>query len=346
MIGGLLIASRVVLAAVFAVAGVTKLIDRPAFQSSVYQLGLPVPLATWTARLLPILELAIALALLPSVSVEAGAVAAVCLLLVVSAVRIAQLIRGDETDCHCFGRLRAFGTGYWLIARNAVLATIGLFLAVMAITRTSPSGISWAGDVSPTTWLVASILVVLLIGLSGGAVVTRRLLQQQKFILTRVETLEANLIFGAPVALQEPDLQGELPDLNLTSLAGSELSLRQLLASTPETLFVFVEQSCRACETLLRAIRAHDRERTTLRTIIVLAATYPAFERTGVELRERVDDVLVDQGDEVATSFGVHARPAALVVSTAGDVLTWKFGLDDVLELLAAHWQGPAPIAS
>ena len=97
--------ARLILAGVFAVSGVAKLADRAGSRQAVRDFGVPGWLASPLAFVLPIIELIIAVALLPaSWAGWAGAAAAVLLGIFSIAIAV-NLIRGRNPDCHCFGQL-------------------------------------------------------------------------------------------------------------------------------------------------------------------------------------------------------------------------------------------------
>src|SRR5688500_9123013 len=79
-----LLLARLLLAAVFAAAGVTKLADRSGTQRAIGDFGVPGFLARPLAVLLPLAEFVVAVALLPRASAWWGGVGALVLLLLFS----------------------------------------------------------------------------------------------------------------------------------------------------------------------------------------------------------------------------------------------------------------------
>ena len=75
----ILIVGRLLLAAVFAAAGIAKLADRAGARQAVIEFGIPARFAAPLAIGLPVAELAIAAALLPAASAFLSAVAALAL---------------------------------------------------------------------------------------------------------------------------------------------------------------------------------------------------------------------------------------------------------------------------
>ena len=119
------LAARLILAATFAVAGVAKLADLGGSRSAVAGFGVPAALVGPLATILPVTELIVAMALLPSATARAGATGALVLLLLLSVA----IARSDAPDCHCFGQLRSAPAGRRALARNFALALLaGLVL--------------------------------------------------------------------------------------------------------------------------------------------------------------------------------------------------------------------------
>lgn len=126
--------ARILLGAVFLVAGLLKVPDPAAAVRAVraYEL-LPEPLVAPVAFGLPIVEIAVGLALLAGVYVRTAAIAAAVLLAVFSAAVASAWARGLQIDCGCFGnggQVAAGETAYPLeIFRDVGLLVIAVVLA-------------------------------------------------------------------------------------------------------------------------------------------------------------------------------------------------------------------------
>src|SRR3954447_6344933 len=114
----LALAARLFLAVVFASAAVAKLRDRPGARQALGEFGLPARAIDPLALLLPLAELATAIALVPAATARAGAIAALCLLLVFIAAIARAVSRGEAPDCHCFGQLSSSPAGARTLLRN------------------------------------------------------------------------------------------------------------------------------------------------------------------------------------------------------------------------------------
>ncbi|MEW6268005.1 MAG: MauE/DoxX family redox-associated membrane protein [Thermodesulfobacteriota bacterium] len=129
---------RAALALLLAAAAVHKLRDAGAFRASVAAYALLPDAAVGAfSRVLPALEVAIALALLGPATGHAGALAAAALLAVYALAIGINLARGRrDLDCGCFGVSSRQTIGGALLARNALL--IAAALATLAPARVRP----------------------------------------------------------------------------------------------------------------------------------------------------------------------------------------------------------------
>jgi hypothetical protein len=116
--------ARMLVAAMFVVAGAAKLADRRGVRRMLVQFGSPPLLAPPLAWVLAGTELGVALALLLEPSARLGGLGAVVLLVVFGAAVAVNLRRGRRPECRCFGGLRAHETGWSTVARNALLASV------------------------------------------------------------------------------------------------------------------------------------------------------------------------------------------------------------------------------
>jgi uncharacterized membrane protein YphA (DoxX/SURF4 family) len=135
-----LLVARLLLALVFAVAGVAKLVDRTGSRQAIIDFGLPRALASPLGILLPLCELAVAAALIPPPTAWWGAIGALALLLVFVVGIGANLARGRKPDCHCFGQLHSAPAGPKTLARNAALAAVAALVVWQG----------WQGNVGPS----------------------------------------------------------------------------------------------------------------------------------------------------------------------------------------------------
>src|SRR4051812_5635298 len=124
-----LVGARLLLAAVFAVAGAAKLADLAGPRVAVAGFGVPERTARPVGTLLPFAELFVAGLLLFSSTARAGAIGALVLLALFVVAISVSMARGQRPDCHCFGQLRSEPAGAKTLARNVVLAAVAGFVA-------------------------------------------------------------------------------------------------------------------------------------------------------------------------------------------------------------------------
>jgi uncharacterized membrane protein YphA (DoxX/SURF4 family) len=137
--------ARLLLGLVLIVAGVLKLPDPAAAMRAVraYQL-LPETLVAPVAFGLPVVEIAVGLALLVGVFVRTAALAAAALMVVFLIAVGSAWARGLQIDCGCFGgggQVAAGQTGY----PGEVARDVGLLLVAVALARWPASRLAVGG---------------------------------------------------------------------------------------------------------------------------------------------------------------------------------------------------------
>ena len=162
-VGSFALGAQVLLAGVFLAAGVAKLLDQPGSRRALTDFGVPERAAPVAGLLLPLAELATAVALVVRPSARWGAVAALALLVVFIAGIVTALSHGRAPDCHCFGQIHSAPAGRGTLLRNGALAALA---AVVAWHGPGPSIDDWvaartAGElVAVCTGVLAAVLAV------------------------------------------------------------------------------------------------------------------------------------------------------------------------------------------
>jgi len=119
---------RIFLAAVFALAGIGKLLDLEGSEKAVKGFGVNEELAKPLAIFLPAAELLIALALLPVSTSWLGAIGGFTLLAIFIGGMIWQMAKGNAPDCHCFGAIHSEPVSKKSLIRNLVFAILAFIL--------------------------------------------------------------------------------------------------------------------------------------------------------------------------------------------------------------------------
>ena len=121
--------SQLLLSMVFVVAALAKLADRSGTRAALEAFELR-RLAAPAAVLLPAVELAVAVALLPAATARWAALAALVLIGIFSLAVLRTLRSGSTPDCNCFGGLAQTKVGRGTLVRNGLLGCVAAFVAI------------------------------------------------------------------------------------------------------------------------------------------------------------------------------------------------------------------------
>lgn len=296
---------RALLAVVFAVAAVAKLADLRTTRQTMTAFGMPLPVANLAGTLLPIAELATAVALLPQPSARWGAVSAVVLLAIFIAGIVNALSHGRTPDCNCFGQVVSERIGPRTLIRNGVLAAVAGFVVWKA---PGSSLSSWSANHSAAD-LVA---VLALIGCALLAVLAIRYRQKSRELgqwLNRTTRELSTLPSGLPLGLRAPKF--ELPDLS-----GRTVSLERLCGRARPVMLVFTSPTCGPCIRLkpdLERWQGALAERVTFAVVAVGPGQAQASDQGSLL-------TLVQKGQEVLDQYRVRSTPTAVVVGPDGRI--------------------------
>jgi peroxiredoxin len=335
--------ARLLLAAVFVVAGVAKLADREGSRRAVADFGVPSALAAPLGILLPLAELAVAAALIPTSTAFWGAVGALVLLLLFVAGIGANLARGRRPDCHCFGQLHSSPAGWSTLARNGVLAAIAALLVWQGLEgEVGPSVIGWIGTLSTAQLLILAGGTVLLALLAVQWFFLFGVLRQNGRLLARLTAVEDRLA-AAGLAPSENGAHrtsglpvGSLaPAFALQDLDGEEVTLDGLRARGKPVMLMFTDPSCEPCMDLLPDVGRWQQQYAAKLTIALVGRG--SVEENSAEASEHgVENVLLQDDWEVADAYEIDATPGAVVVSPEGIIGSpVAQGPDEVEALLA-----------
>jgi methylamine dehydrogenase accessory protein MauD len=325
--GIVLLVARLLLALVFLVAGVAKLADRTGSRQGLVDFGVPRALASPLGILLPLAELAVGAALIPTSTAWWGAIGALALLLLFVAGISINLARGRKPNCHCFGQLHSAPAGWSTLFRNGALAAIAGFILWEGKEGAGPSAVSWLGDL-PTAQLLALIgglLVLGLLAVEGWFLVN--LLRQNGRLLVRLEELEKRVTSAEGAASESPQTQPqaglpvgtEAPTFNLQGLYGETLTLEALRASGKPVMLLFTDPNCGPCTAMLPEIGRWQQEHAERATVALVSRGTPEENRSK-SAEHGLTGVLL-QGDwEVSEAYQVAGTPSAVIVEPDGKV--------------------------
>ena len=324
-----LLGARLLLAGVFGVAGVAKAADIAASKRAVVGFGLSEALARPIARILPVAEILIALALIPVRSAWVGALAASGLLFVFTVAIVVNLARGRNPECHCFGQLHSTPVGWSTVARNLALLAFATVVIAQGRGNSGLSALDWLGDLKGGEILTLVLSAVLVLMLAVTVTYLRRVMALQSTVLEKLDSMKkvidedyaeppierddavapaAGLPIGAPA-----------PDFSLKSIAGEDVTLDDLLEQGRSLLLVFISPNCAPCKALLPTVADWQRDYRDELTVALL--TKGDSRENQRLLAESGATYLLLQGDSgVAEDFEARWTPAAVMIRPDGKI--------------------------
>ena len=314
MPSALSVTARLVLAAVFAAAGLAKLSNRAATRTAFADFGVPAGLVPSLTVLVPLAELAVAASLLIDPVSRVGAAGALVLLVTFSVGIAVNLGRGRTPDCHCFGQLHSAPIGARSLVRNALLGAVSAVVVTGGRTPGVGSAVAWMWELSAAARLAlaAAVLAALVLGVQGWFIL--QLLHQQGRLLLRIEALE-----GSPGLGEGLEVGTLAPEFALTTVSGGTLRLGDLLDHHRSMLAVFVSPTCGPCNALLPELASWQREHAGVMSVAIVARGDEAENRLHAA-RHQLRRVLLDPHGDVSLSFRALPTPSAVLIGVDGRV--------------------------
>lgn len=314
---------RLMLSAIFGVAGVTKLLDQAGTREAVTNFGAPKSVAPAVAGVLPLAELAIAIGLLFTATAWWSALAALFVLgLFVVAISV-NLARGNTHECHCFGQIYSRPLGWPTLVRNVVFA-----LAAGIVLWNGQQ--SQSSIVSAISELRASQSLLLIIGIiiAASAVV----------YFQRRPQPEAFHEHSEPEGLP---LNSEAPAFELPTYEGGKISLQQLLDIGKPILLIFTNPNCGPCIVLFEEIKDWQTAHNDQLTIVLI--TMGTIKDNFVNVaRNGLGQVLLQKKREVAKLYDANATPMAVIVNPDGRIASRLAGGADEIRTLLQEYVQPS----
>lgn len=316
------LAVRVLLASVLGGAAIGKAADVAGTRSAIEDFGVPARLAGPAAVALPLIELAIAVGLLPAASAAAAAVAAL-VLFALFAVAIGRALRAGATpDCHCFGAIHSAPVTRATLARAVGLGALAALVVAIEAGGKGSSAVAWIATLSTTEALAVGEGVALVLVIAAAVALGIGLLRQNGRLLVRLEAVERALgvratADGLPVGTPAPDLR--LPDAD-----GSECTLDEL---GRRVVLVFADAGCGPCRALFAQLA--DFTGGPVIAIVLTGDAGAAHDAAaGVRLL-----LAPDRGPQLA--YGVRGTPTAVLVEDGVVASATAAGADAILRLLS-----------
>src|SRR5215213_4041502 len=326
-----LLIARLLVAAVFTLAGVAKLADRRGSRQAIIDFGVPSALAAPLGLLLPLAELAVAATLLPASTAWWGALGALVLLSLFVVGISVNLARGRTPECHCFGQLHSAPVGWRTLARNGVLAAVAGFVLWEGYGGgAGPSAVAWLGVLSTgqLLGLLGGVLVLAL--LAGQWWLLAHLLRQNGRLLVRLEAVEASLATGGSVAPAEngapvhQEAEGlpvgsAAPEFGLSGLHGETLTFDALRSSGKPVMMLFTDPNCGPCNAMLPEVGRWQEEHAQKLTLSLISRGDVEENKTKAS-EHGLTNVLLQEDWEVSASYEVRGTPSAVLIDTDGKI--------------------------
>jgi thiol-disulfide isomerase/thioredoxin len=342
----LLLAGRLLLAAVFGLAGISKLVSVSRAREGVIEFGVPTALATPITVALISGELAVAIVLLRSATLWYGAIGALVLVSIFSVAIAANLLRDRRPNCNCFGQLKAAPIGWPTFARNVALGAVAVL--VIAYGRDAQAHVGWTVALTAAEWLATTAVLVLFALLVVIAALLAQVLRQQGRMLLRFEGIEERLGIGARRASAQPRAGltpgTPAPAFTLPDLQGISRSLGHVLSAKKPALLVFSNPACGPCQALLPEIAEWRRELRDTLTIAVITEDSADANRSYAPV-VGADLVFLQGKREVAEAYDANGTPAAVVISADGRIASFVAqGAEAIRRLVQAVRAGELPV--
>jgi peroxiredoxin/uncharacterized membrane protein YphA (DoxX/SURF4 family) len=319
---GLLVV-RLILFAVFAVAGIGKLLDIKGAIKATENFGVPKVLAKVIGNALPFLELLLAFGLLFETTSRFAAIGLTSLLAVFIGGMLNQMRLGNAPECHCFGQFKSEPVSRKSVARNVVFAVMSLILVFAGGTGQQLSAVNWIGELTAAEKMfgVFGLVITVLSAVAIGFL--SHILTLQKQLAGRIDQLDfisnehnhgehrddvSHPADGLPIGAAAPDFT--LPDVT-----GKQIEFEHLLMQTKPLLFFYVSPTCEPCNALLPEIDVWQTELKDKCTFVFISEGTPK-DNIAKFGKDRI--VLLQKDREVSKAFSAKWTPTAFLVQTDG----------------------------
>ena len=352
------LAAKLLLSAIFLVAGLAKVADTNASVRALRDFGAPRFVEPFGA-LLPALEIAVAVGLLFTRSAGYATWGALGLLVLFTGGIAINLARGRQPECHCFGQVHVRPISSWTLLRNGALATGAAWLIVKDPTRASTDLWMFLGSLHSRGRRVAMVVAALIVFTVLSALQrdepaptpaaepesfdeppsshSRRMEEtpsgvRESAAVTRAEDVAPQKVLpgiGLPIGTPAPAFV-------LSDRDGHLHSLDSLRASGKPVLLVFSSPHCIACQKLAPKLPVlAERQASALQIVLI--------SRHGVPPETQHADgrgallMLLQHDGEVSEAYDCVSTPAAVIVGADGLIQSrLAIGASDIEQLISS----------
>jgi peroxiredoxin/uncharacterized membrane protein YphA (DoxX/SURF4 family) len=315
----ILLLIRLFLFGVFALAGVSKLLDPKGSEKAFEDFGVPEELAKPTALALPIAEISIGFLFLFLATSWLAAIAGLLLLLVFIGGMVYQMAKGNAPDCHCFGQIHSEPVSKTSVIRNVGFALLALLLVARGQDGQGVDLTSYSNDMFQAV-LVLGILVLLAVAVTY----LKKIFEQQIQILRRIEVLELVSRDGATVEregvgnpAESLPLGAPFPEFELADTSGKRIRFADYKRRQKPILFLFVSTDCGPCNALYPEITEW---RTSLKEKLEIVLVSSGSITANLEKFTDESGVLLQEKRELADQVRARWTPTAVYVNAEGRI--------------------------
>lgn len=326
---------RILLAGIFALAGVAKFLDLKGSRKAFMDFGVPPGLAMPGAIALSIVEVVIAVMFLSIATSWYAAIGASFLLLLFIIQMSYQMAHGNAPDCHCFGQIHSEPVSAKSIVRNIIFAVPAIFLAYQGSGNQGFGLLDSRVDLMPLVFGTA--IVALLFALAFSL---RKISQQQTEIMRRIEVMELVARDGAHVEREDVVSPHEglpigavVPDFELPHVNGKTVSLAEIKSAGKPVLFFYVSPSCSPCRALVPEFETWQKALADKLQIVFLSngSAKENIDKFGGEAEKMI---LLQKHREVANLFKAQWTPTAVLMDANGRVASHAAAGDSAIREL------------
>lgn len=314
---------RLTLASVFVLAGASKLADRERTLKALSEFGVGPRMAKRGALVLPLVELIVAVTLIPSATAWFGAIGALALLLIFSTAIVFNLRRGRRPDCRCFGQLHSTPIGRTSLLRNTGLTTLASLVVILDRYGPRADSTSWIYPNTTAQSLGAAVTLVL-VGSIGVFIWSGQ--RSPEDIEKKVNSEQhdgSNSMANSGEQIERNDIRtGEvpiLPPFRLPDIDGQYKTLDDLLRDGKPVFLIFSDPECGTCTALMPEIGQWQREYASTLTLVVISTGELEANRAK-RAEYGLRNVLIQEDWEVGDAYRAETTPSAILVGADGSL--------------------------
>jgi uncharacterized membrane protein YphA (DoxX/SURF4 family)/thiol-disulfide isomerase/thioredoxin len=308
-------ASQITLICVFLLAGITKLLDVDKSRDGIESFGLP----RWAAKILgvvlPLVELAAAIALLAGIAFVGEAIMLGLLVAFIAAIAI-NIGLGRKPVCSCFGAMSSKPVGWGTLARNFGLVAVAVISLLAPRERFTSDFSAHLKRLNNFQQFSIAISCAIL-----GAILylVLKLFRKNSHLIARLRAIKT----GRERSAQEESVQWPISvayRFDLPNAAGGRSNLDEFIEIGKPILLLFLDSNCGGCNELLPEVSIWQEAMASDATIVVVSrgereAVYSKAAECNVQ---HVLFVPEEEVQTIARHFGLTGTPSLVSIRHDG----------------------------